>query len=95
MKTITKELEVFLHVDNQTSTGFQLMLCDMSEYGFIYTGIRKTVEVSMDIPEDFDPTLAAINSLKREKEIVLADAQRKATRLEERIQQLQCIEYKQ
>lgn len=94
MKSISRAVEVHLHLDKTSDAGYQLMLSDMSEYGYIYTGISKSVEVSLELPEDFDPTLAEINCLKREKDKILAEAQCKATRLEERIQQLQCIEYK-
>lgn len=70
-----------------------MKVCDMTEYGYILIG---TVEVSadFDLPDDFNFTQAEIDSLKTQKSKIQAEAQMKITQIDEQIQRLQCIEYK-
>jgi hypothetical protein len=64
---------------------------DMSDYGYIPI-TTKDIEVSIDIPEDFDPVNGHIDSLKAEKQKIAAEAQLKMNNLEEQIQSLLAIE---
>lgn len=65
----------------------------MSDVHRTYVAI-KPVEVEFDIPDNFDPREGIIFGLREQKKKVIADAQLKATQIEERIQRLLAIEYK-
>ena len=70
------------------------LACDMSQYGYIFIG---EVEVSVDyeLPDDFNLTQVEIDSLRKEKKRIQAEAQNSITRIDEQIQSLQCIEHKE
>ena len=70
---------------------YTLYPCDMSGTSPDYVLIRKqTFEV--EIPDDFDPRPLQVEALRKEKEKVMAEAQAKATNIEEQIQRLLCLE---
>ena len=54
-----------------------------------------SIEVSLDIPEDFDETNTHIDALKAEKTRLYAEAQIKCNNIEEQIQSLLSIEHKE
>ncbi len=51
-------------------------------------------DFEVDIPDDFDPIPGRIDSMRKVKDKILADAQVQANNIEEQIQRLLCIEYK-
>lgn len=55
----------------------------------------KPVESEFEIPDDFDPRPAIVASLREQKKSILADAHVKAVAIEERIQSILCLEFKE
>jgi len=51
-------------------------------------------EVTVDVPDNFDPRPGMVDGLKQKKNKVLADAQMEATKIDGQIQQLLAIECK-
>ena len=90
MTTITEIRTVYLHL-SQYSEGYDYYMCDMSEFGNVLVA-SKEIEVSFDIPDDFNPTTAKIDLLKAEKQRIQAEAHLRAENIEEQIQSLLCIE---
>lgn len=75
------------------SISFTVASCDLGNCG--YTKImEKEIDIEFDVPENFDLTEKEIAALKEQKKRVQAEAQREITRIEEMIQSLQAIEYK-
>lgn len=64
---------------------------DMSEYGHV---ILTTQELTFDMPDEGELKNMEISALKKEQSKIRAEAEEKATRIEERIQSLLCIESK-
>jgi len=88
-------LKMFLHWSHTDYSGpqWQLWSTDMSAH-FKDTVCIGEREIEIDAPDDFDPRPGMVDSLRKQKAQVLADAQLKATQIEGRIQQLLCIEHK-
>lgn len=61
-----------------------------SEDGYVMVG---TAEITVTLLDRKDMTVGAVKSLRAKKAKILAEAQREATRIEERIQSLLAIEY--
>ena len=61
-----------------------------SKDGYVMVG---TAEITVTLLDRKDMTVGAEKSLRAEKAKILAEAQREATRIEERIQSLLAIEY--
>lgn len=55
----------------------------------------KPVEIEFEIPDDFDPRPAIVAGLREQKKSILADAHVKAVAIEERIQSILCLEFKE
>lgn len=90
------EITMHIHAKRRYSgeVAYEAFQADMSNYG--YTKIMEVpVLFDFEIPDDFSLVQAEIESLKEQKKIVQATAQMKITQLEEQIQSLQCIEYKE
>lgn len=88
---------LYLHTNQKYGSDeyqYSIHVCDMSQYGFSFTGVKKEVTIEFDLPDEFDPRLAEVESLKREKTKILAESQMKANQIEERIQSLLCLECK-
>ena len=66
---------------------------DLSRVDPCYVPVRE-IEIEVEIPDDFDPRPQQIEALRKEKQRILAEAEVKATNIEEQIQRLLCIEYK-
>ena len=86
-KTFTQEL--FIHHSDQTN-GYFVSECDMSTFGHIVLG---TQTVELNIP-DTDPIQAEVEMLEKKVTSVRADMQSQVTQLEQRIQELKCLEVK-
>ena len=87
----------FIHLYKSMYLGdldeYQFHMHDMSDMGPEYVLIQPH-EFEVEIPDDFDPRPGMIDGLRKQQQQTLADAQLKVTRIEERIQQLLCIEHK-
>ena len=64
---------------------------DMEKHGYL---LLDTKEVTFNMPDVGDMTNREIAALRKEQSSIRAEAEEKATRLEERIQSLLCIESK-
>jgi hypothetical protein len=73
---------------------YNLSACDMSDCGPEYSLVGKQ-SFEVEIPDNFDPTPAQIEGLKKKKQEILATAQVQANNIEEQIQRLLCIEHKE
>jgi len=51
-------------------------------------------ELEVDVPDDFDPIPGRIDTLRKKKQEILAEAQAKANNIEDQIQRLLSLEYK-
>lgn len=92
MKTVTKTHTIYLtakKIGREYSYGIELV--DMSEYGYINVE-TKEIELSMDVPEGYDPVTGHIDALRDEKQKIGAEAQVKINNIEEQIQSLLAIE---
>ena len=91
MKTITKTETAYLHLSKYIDGEYVVYMTDMSEYGDVLVATQE-IEFSIDIPEDFNPNNARVDSLKAEKQKIAGDAQIKMNNIEEQIQSLLAIE---
>ena len=64
---------------------YHLFCCDMSSLG--YTPVCE-VDVEFETPDDFNPIVCEVASLKETKQKIQATAQMEITRIEEKIQSL-------
>jgi hypothetical protein len=92
MATITIEAFVtYEKWDWEDKPSYRIHADDMSTCGTAYVTIRKQAFM-VEIPDDFDPRPLQIQALRKEKSKVLAEAEAKATNIEEQIQRLLCLE---
>lgn len=89
---ITAYIQAQRTYDGQVS--LKALTVNMSEYGYTPV-LEQTVTFEADIPDDFDIVSAEIDQLQKTKKKIQADAQLQVTQIEERIQSLQCLEYKE
>lgn len=72
---------------------YDVDMTNRSDENVTYAPIKE-VSIDFEIPDDFDPRPAVIAGLRDQKQKILADAQVAANKVEERIQQLLCLENK-
>ena len=93
---ISIKTTAFIHA--QRSYGgkyeFTVFQSDVSGYGYFLV-CKKEIEVTADIDDNFSIDAAEIASLKEQKKKIQAEANKKIVEIEERIQSLLCIEYKE
>lgn len=89
MKTITKTVYLSAEPATWEDDGYHYTMLDFETAHRITVG---SMEVSIDIPDDFDITNAHIEILRAEKQKIHAEAQVKTNNLEEQIQSLLAIE---
>lgn len=96
MKTHTETIKFYLMAKLWTDgeVQYNTFSIDMSEYGYILV-TTKEVEVLIDIPEGFDPVTGQVDSLKKEKQKIGAEAQLKMNNIDEQIQSLLAIEFQE
>lgn len=89
-------IDLFIHAEKGMNgeTIFKPFMCDMSQYGYTYLGIKKTVFVEFELDDNFDITAAEIKSLRDQQKKIQAESQRQVVEIEERIQSMLAIEYK-
>ena len=91
---LSYELLIHASKDWQNNVVFSAKSCDMSDYGYTYIGITKTVTIEFEAPDDFNLTEFEIEALRKQQKKIQADAQRQVVEIEERIQSMLAIEYK-
>ena len=91
MKTITKTVYLRAMPDCFEDGGYEYGIASYESPD--YTTVAE-MEVSMDVPEDFDINAARIDTLKELKKVVQAEAYLKAENIEGQIQSLLAIEDK-
>ena len=82
----------FVHIDANSTAGkpkFDFFDCDMSDYGEVPIGQQ---DITIEIPDDFNPVPLQINALKEAQAKVRAEAESKIVALDEKIQKLLAIE---
>lgn len=57
--------------------------------------IVREEDIVLDVPDDFDPRPVMVDALREQKVAVMAEATKRATQIEQRIQSLLAIEYVQ
>lgn len=95
MKQIVKH-EVFIHAEKgygSDEVTFKVFGCDMSEYGYVML-YSQEIDIEVEVSNDFNFTNAQIDVLRQQQNKIQAECQMRLTRIEEQIQSLQCIEYK-
>ena len=85
----TFEAEMFIHKP-QYGDGYEVYSSDMTDAGCILLGSQT---ITLNIP-DTDPVQAEVDMLEKKVTSVKAKAQSEVTQLEERIQELKCLEFK-
>lgn len=75
----------------QTNPDYIWREFEMTEHGYVTVGAHVLV---YEIPDDFDPVVGMISTLREKKKTVLAEAQAAVNRIDEQIQSLLAIENK-
>ena len=91
MKTVTQKLYLVASPASWEECGYMHYI---TSYAGDDVVVVDTMEVTMEIPEDFDINSAHIDILKAEKSKIQAEAHLKAENLEMQIQELMMIEHK-
>lgn len=78
----------------QNEDEFQLWPTDMSEYGYVCLG-EVDVEFEINPPSSADLVAKEIEGLERQKDGLLAETNRKVQAIQDKINSLLCLEYKQ
>ncbi len=87
---LTIKKVVHLNADsNWKEPAFSFFDCDMSEFGYIPISEQ---DISIDIPDDFNPIPMQINNLKEQQQKIRAEAEAKAQAIDKQIQKLLAIE---
>jgi len=97
MKTAKLKQTVYLQTkDYGCGEGYEFFIhvTDMTEFGYV-TAATKDIEIEMEVPEDFDPVNSQIQALKEQKKKVEAGTQVMLNNLDEQIQSLLAIEFKE
>jgi GH35 family endo-1,4-beta-xylanase len=91
MATITKKLQLHWSTACYDSDDPWVLFCtDMSEYGYVRVG---NVDVTCDVPDNFDPREPQIAMLEQKKEQLTNEFHAEVTRIETEISKLKAIEY--
>ena len=91
MKVVLKQ---YVHSRRCEYTGklsYHLFVAEMSEYGYVMVNEQ---EITIDIPDDFNPVASEIEMLRAAKQKIQAEAQVKANAIEDQISKLSSIEYR-
>lgn len=91
----TKKMTVFVHLSNSqwgAGTEYSLFNLDMTDYGYTLVA---TSEIEFEEPSRNDVVAGLVRGLRHEQQEIKAEAQSKVNRLQERIDSLLCLEYKE
>ncbi len=89
MKTVTETAYLIASPASWDESGYSYSIYTFKPQDKI---IVSEMEISMDIPEGFDPNQPHIDMLQKEKQRIAGEAQIKMNNLEEQIQSLLAIE---
>lgn len=97
MEALTIPVKLYIHYHTQTfsSNKYIVATCDMS-HNFPDTYVLLEIrEITLDInqPEPFDIIALQVDQLRGQKETIAAEAQRQIDRVDDKIQQLLCIDH--
>lgn len=90
MKTITTTQKIYLHARSYDKEDITINFGDMTQYGDILIA-TKDIELSFDVPEDYDVVQLEVDQLKNALSIVKAESYVKEQNIEEQIQRLLAI----
>lgn len=88
-----KEIKMFLHWDTAPwaeNDPWKLFSCDMSEHGDV---LVKEVVVSVEVPDNFDPTSKQVEMLQKKKQELETKFNAEVTRIETEISKLLALTY--
>jgi len=97
MEALAIPVKLYIHYHTKTFSPDKYIIatCDMSRnYPDSYV-LLETREITLDInqPEPFDIIALQVDQLRDQKETILAEAQRQISQVEDKIQQLLCIDH--
>ena len=88
--TLTTHIH-FVKYSWATEGDFQLFSVKLDDTDYrTYVGEQ---EVEVEVPDDYDPRAQQIAALEKQKQKVMADFQQSVTEINERISNLQALEY--
>lgn len=91
MATITKKLQLHWSTACYDEEDPWVLFCtDMSKHGYVHVG---EVEVTFDVPDNFDPREPQIAMLEKKKAQITNEFHAEVTRIETEISKLKAIEY--
>ncbi|EAO4322364.1 hypothetical protein NMW93_001278 [Salmonella enterica] len=97
MEALTIPVKLYIHYNANTFSPdkYTVAACDMSRRfpdTYVLLEIR---EITLDInqPEPFDIIALQVDQLRGQKETIAAEAQRQIARVDDKIQQLLCIDH--
>lgn len=91
MATITRTLQLHWSTFSfDKNDQWTLFYCDMSMHGYVHVG---NVDVTFDVPDNFDPREPQIAMLEQQKEQLTNEFHAEVTRIETEISKLKAIEY--
>lgn len=97
MEALAIPVKLYIHYNANTFSPEKYIVatCDMSRnYPETYV-LLETREITLDVnrPEPFDIIALHVDQLRGQKETIAAEAQRQIARVDDKIQQLLCIDH--
>lgn len=97
MEALAIPVKLYIHYHTQTfsSDKYIVATCDMSRSFPDTYVLLETREITLDInqPEPFDIIALQVDQLRGQKETIAAEAQHQIDRVNDKIQQLLCIDH--
>lgn len=97
MEALTIPVKLYIHYATNTFSceKFMIFTCDMSQnYPDAYV-LLETREINIEVnqPEPFDIIALQVDQLRAQKETITTDAKRQIAAVDDKIQQLLCIDH--
>ncbi|WP_193133697.1 hypothetical protein [Klebsiella grimontii] len=97
MEALTIPLKLYIHYTTDTfSPGKHIIFtCDMTQHypdAYVLLEIRE-INIELNQPEPFDIIALQVDQLRARKGAIAADAQRQIAAVDDKIQQLLCIDH--
>ncbi|WP_416328953.1 hypothetical protein [Raoultella planticola] len=97
MEALTIPVKLYIHYNTDTfSPGkYTIFTCDMSQHYPDAYVLLETREINIELnqPEPFDIIALQVDQLRAKKGSIAADAQRQIAAVDDKIQQLLCIDH--
>lgn len=97
MEALTIPVTLYIHFNTNTfaQQKFTVATCDMSQTFPDHYVLLETREIFIDVnqPEPFDIIALQVDQLRGQKEQIAAEAQARIGQVEDKIQQLLCIDH--